>query len=242
MDQTPQESPVLVIDALGVSNQIQYADADGLLAIADNLDRQYVDFQKKVPNSIVTISGNKVTGSSEFSWIRMNDMFVLYSEGAIDDHVLRYLVSSDLLYQQLLISGFIPRGGLGFGLTLRRNDLIIGSGFLDAYRHAEQRPKHCKDICAIELSPGILQRMPNTKHACQLLCMYQGRFYINPGYLSDPEMGTTDYNRVMSLLRQNGANQAKLSATEQFLSELEDYESAMEPGSKSRAMTGWKPQ
>ena len=76
-------------------------------------------------------------------------MFVLFSERTKDDIAVRYLVSAVLLYQVLILEGFIPRGGLGFGYVIKSEGFIIGPGFIDAYRVAEKREPRFRNICAI---------------------------------------------------------------------------------------------
>ena len=46
-------------------------------------------------------------------------------------------------------------------------------------------------------------------------------------------MGEFDPQRVLKLLRDANTDSAKLTATEKFLAELEDYDAAMKPNSKS---------
>ncbi len=58
----------------------------------------------------------------------------------------------------------------------------------------------------------------NTKRAFQqLLCFYEGRFYVHPWGLVDPQMGAFDTGRILSLLERAGANEPKLDATRHFL-------------------------
>lgn len=239
----PNITPVLVLDALGVSDKIAQASVGELILLADLLDEQYHKFRRRMPNSIVLESKIKreVWGTGEFSSIRLNDMFVMYSPVPIEDSVHKYFVASSLLYQQMLVAGFIPRGGLGAGYVLRRNDMILGSGFIDAYKSAEARGKDFKDICAVQLSPAALVNARTSEHTYRLLCMYQSRFFINPYTFVDPELGPFTKVRIMSLLAKAGANDEKLTATEEFLDTFEDYDAAMKPGSASREATGWEP-
>ena len=237
----PNISAVLVLDALGVSDKIAEASDGELILIADRLDEQYHKFRRRMPNRIVIESKNEVRGTGEFSSIRLNDMFVMYSPDPMKDSVHKYLVASSILYQQMLVAGFIPRGGLGAGYVLRRNDMILGSGFIDAYKAAESRGNGFKDICAVQLSPNAFVNARNSEHTYRLMCMYQGRFFINPYTLVDPELGEFSKARILDLLMKAGANDEKLSATEQFLETFEDYDAAMKPGSASREATGWEP-
>lgn len=237
----PNITPVLVLDALGVSEKIAQASVEELTLLADLLDDQYHKFRRRMPNRIVIESKSNVRGTGEFSSIRLNDMFVMYSPAPMDDSVHKYLVASSILYQQMLVAGFIPRGGLGAGFVLRRNDIILGDGFIDAYKAAESRGERFKDICAVQVSSAAFVNARNSEHTYRLLCLYQGRFFINPYTLVDPELGPFTKDRVMEMLHKAGANDEKLSATEQFLDTFEDYDAAMKPGSASREATGWEP-
>jgi hypothetical protein len=136
----------------------------------------------------------------------------------------------------MLLAGQIPRGGLGFGPIFRRRDLLIGDGFLDAYDMAENRSGHNRHICAMLVSPSFIKAMPNTKRAFQLLCFYEGRFFVHPWFLNDPQMGEFSTDRILSLLEDAGANSQKLNATRHFLNSLEDYEAAKRPGSRTRQL------
>ncbi len=238
---TPQNSPVLVVDALGFANRIEAADATELAELAEELDSQYHRFRAKIPFAAVIVTSRRVLGTREFSTFRLNDMFVLFSEKLRSHFALRYLVTSSLLYQQLLLESFVPRGGLGFGLVLQRNGSVLGQGFIDAYRMAEKRHPSVRHICAIEVSPQFLLTVPNTEQAYRLLCFYKDRFFVNPRLLVDPDMGEFDDLRILELLRSAGANREKLTATEAFLRDLEDYDAALQPGSESRKCFGWRP-
>ncbi|MEQ8427621.1 MAG: hypothetical protein RLT87_00735 [Gammaproteobacteria bacterium] len=237
----PNISPVLVMDALGVADRIAKASEGELTKIADELDAQYHKFRLRMPNSLVLETASEVRGTGEFSSVRMNDMFVMYSPSYMDDGVHKYLVASSILFQQMLISGFIPRGGLGCGLVLRRKDLILGDGFIDAYRASEKRGDEFKDICAIQLTPTAFLNARNSEHTYRLLCWYKGRFFVNPYTLKDPDLGEFSKERVLDLLEKSGANQQKLGATEAFLDGFEDCDAAMKPGSAIRKITGWEP-
>jgi hypothetical protein len=237
----PSISPVLVMDALGVADRIAAAGEGELIKIADELDSQYHKFRLRMPNKVVVASASEVRGTGEFSSVRMNDMFVMYSPSHIENGVHKYLVASSILYQQLLVSGFIPRGALGGGLVLRRKDLILGDGFIDAYRAAEKRGDSFKDICAVQLTPTAFINAKNCEHTYRLLCWYKGRFFVNPYTLKDPDLGEFSKQRVLDLLRSAGTNQQKLAATEAFLDGFEDYDEALKPGSETRKITGWEP-
>lgn len=235
----PINSPVLVVDALGVGHRIHGSDGDALTFLADELESQFHCFRAKVPHQGMIVTQNHVWGTKEFSTVRLNDMFVLFSEREIPDPALRYMVAASILYHQLLLSGFMPRGGLGFGLVLRRKEMVLGGGFLDAYNVAEKRSDDLRHICAIELSSNFCLNIANTEHSWRLVCLYKDRLFLNPRALVDPEMGEFDNERITSLLANAGANDQKLQATQAFLDNLEDYDSAKLPGSRSRALTGW---
>jgi len=237
----PNISPVLVMDALGVADRIVTASEGELIKIADELDAQYHKFRLRMPNRVVIETASEVRGTGEFSSVRMNDMFVMYSPFYMDDGVHKYLVASSILFQQMLVSGFIPRGGLGGGFVLRRKDLMLGDGFIDAYRAAEKRGDEFRDICAVQISPTAFINARNSEHTYRLLCWYKGRFFVNPYTLKDPELGPFSKERVLDLLKKSGANQQKLMATEAFLDGFEDYDAAMKPGSETRRVTGWEP-
>ena len=168
-------------------------------------------------------------------------MFVLFSQTSLKDLPIRYLVTASLAYHQLLMQGFIVRGGLGFGMVLRKKDLFIGRGFLDAYRAAETRTSSVRDVCAIAVSPSFFRHIAQQERCCRLLCLYQDHYFLHPTALTDPDMGEFDSDRILRCLADAGANEEKLSATERFLAGLEDYDAALEDGSRSRALTGWMP-
>ena len=241
MSKKPNLSPVIVIDALGIAKKIECANAHELVSLADTLDEQYHNFKLRIPNAIVIDTKKEILGSSEFKSLRMNDMFIVYSENEMLDMSLSYMVTTAILYQQLLTHGFIPRGGLGIGLIYRRNDMLLGNGFIDAYHAAEKRGGKFKNICAVQVSLNFFKSIPNTERAYRLLCWYEGRYFINPICLHDPDLGKFDRDRVLKYLEQSGTNSEKLRATEKFLNEYEDYDQAMRPGSKSRTLTGWQP-
>lgn len=165
-------------------------------------------------------------GTNDFSTFRLNDMFIVFSKKKKKDLALRYLVSSSLLYQTLLIEGFIPRGGLSFGPIIVSKESILGGGFVDAYEMAEERPAEIKDVCAIRVSPKFISIMENTERNFRLLYRYRGHFFINPTTLTDPEMGVFDNKRILELLLSAGANIEKMEATKAFLEDGEDYDSA----------------
>lgn len=228
------DSPVLVVDALGFTARIRSADVDGLAGLVRTLDEQFVRFAAKVPHRAMVVSRSRVFGTPEFMTLRLNDMFVLHSGRPMDDPHVRFLLCGSMLFQSLLLAGQIPRGGLGAGPICRARDLLIGNGFIDAYETAEQRSERSRDICAVQVSPGFLAGMPNTKRAWQLLCFFEGHFYVHPWSLIDPEMGEFSAGRILDLLTGSGANSAKVEATCRFLEGLEDYEAAMSSGSVTR--------
>ena len=233
----PVESPVLVVDALGVSERIASCDSGALSELADELDQQFYSFSSRLPNRLVIATRSSVFSSRQFSSLRLNDMFVAFSTKAMPDPVLGYLVAASMLYHQLLLAGFIARGGLGFGTVLRRRDMILGNGFLDAYRASERRSDLTKHVCAIEVTPRLLAQIPNCERAWRLLCFYNDRFFVNPTCLVDPDMGEFTAERILGLLKSSGVNGEKRSATAEFLEKLEDYDAASRPGSRSRDFT-----
>jgi len=228
------DTPVLVVDALGLANEIKSSDGAGLLRIVERLDRQYRQFRAKVPHRVMFVHRWGVLGSKDFATIRLNDMFVVYSPRRVADPALRYLITSSLLYQTLLRAEVIPRGGLGFGPVVQSKDLVLGAGFIDAYETSEKRADGFRDICAIKISAQFLRRVPPSKKAWKLVCFYKGQFFVHPFRLVDPELGEFDKERILSCLRAAGVNSEKLLATEQFLEGLEDYDAAESPTSKSR--------
>lgn len=227
-------SPVLVMDSLGFSNQIRKAGDRELLSIWNTIEKQYHRFRCTVPHKFIFFSESLVFGTREFETIRLNDMFILYSRKAMPDATLRYLVSASLLYQSMLLEGFIPRGGLGFGPLIKGKDLLIGNGFINAYEHSERREIPTKDICAVQVSPTFMSRLKRTEREYRLLCFYQGCFFIHPYYLSDPSLGTFNKEIILSLLSKSGANDEKLSCTERFLDRMEDFDDALKLNSESR--------
>lgn len=233
---TPFLSPVLCVDALGIAQRVSAADAKTLEQLNDVLEKQYFHFQSKIPFAFVAVFFGRVWGTREFSTFRLNDMFILFSRKQRADSATRHLIAASLLYQVLVVEGFIPRGGLGYGLVLAARRSILGGGFIDAYDAAEKRSDALKDICAIQLSRRFIGEMyGGSRNVFRLVCFYRDAFFINPRVLVDPEMGRFDNKRILDLLIEAGANQDKLSATEAFLSELEDYEAAAKPGSRTSA-------
>jgi hypothetical protein len=135
---------------------------------------------------------------------------------------------------------------LAAGPICRSRDLLIGNGFIDAYEAAEKRTEQSRDICAVQVSPTFLAGMPNTRRAWQLMCFFEGHFYVHPWRVTDPQMGEFSAERILELLAVSGANAAKLDATRRFVEGLEDYEAAMSPGSVTRsileaASEPWRP-
>jgi hypothetical protein len=232
---TIYKSYVLVMDALGFANRIRRADVDALSEVWKEIDHQYNRFQARVPNTVVIDGGALgVFATREMETLRVNDMFIVYTRKKIFDPALRYLVTSSMLYHQMLLEGFIPRGGLGFGLIARGDGLLIGNGFIDAYERAEKRPPEVKDICAVEISPQAMATLRPTRRVYQLLCFYRDRFFIHPYSLTDPDMGEFNGPRIMDFLRKSGANEAKLSATEEFLGGFEDWKQMEASDSQTR--------
>lgn len=239
----PVLSPVLVVDALGMSSKIDKCrDPVSLVSLAEELDNQYYGFQSKVPHRLVTVGRKRVFGTRDFSSIRLNDMFILYTGRNVQGLPGKYLVAGSILYHQLLRSDFIVRGGLGFGLVLRRRDLLLGRGFLDAYRMAEKRSKVVRDVCGILVSPSLYSLISFSERLCRLLCFYEGHCFLHPTSLSDPDLGEFDQDRILRCLREAGANDDKLRETQRFLERLEDYDAAMVDGSRARELTGWNPR
>ncbi|OHV18695.1 hypothetical protein BBJ66_18085 [Rhizobium sp. RSm-3] len=221
------------MDALGFRNKINACDRDGLLSLWDEIDRQYVAFRAKLPNRVALQIGSRIFGTREFRSLRLNDMFVLHSGRGMPDPALRFLVAASILYQQMLVLGYIPRGGLGFGDIVSGEGLLIGSGFTDAYCLAEERSSESRNVCAIQVSPKFLATIGKSRRAMKLLCFYEGHFFLHPYRLLDSELGTFDASRVLDCLTAASTNEAKFLATKQFLLGFEDYEAASEPNSRS---------
>ncbi|MBY3203471.1 hypothetical protein [Rhizobium laguerreae] len=228
------ESHIFVVDALGFSDRIRRADRQSLLELWGEVDRQYAAFKLKLPNLVALQFGSRIIGTREFETLRLNDMFIVHSRREMPDPALRYLITASILYQQMLALNYIPRGGLGFGDIVRGDGLLIGGGFLDAYDYAEKRPSSIKDICAIGISPHFMATIGNSRKALRLVCFYEGHFFLHPYHLVDPGLGAFSPGRVLDCLEAAATNEDKLNATRKFLAELEDYDSAMLPGSSSR--------
>ena len=238
----PIISPVLAVDALGFSAELDKCeDLESLAALALELDAQFHGFRSRIPHEITFVTKKRVIGTREFSTLRLNDMFIVFSERSRPDLPLRYLITGSLAYHQLLRTGFIPRGGLGLGPVLRHRDLFLGSGFLDAYRMAESRPDPVRDVCAIMVSPSFYSLVAWSEQCCRLLCLYEDHFFIHPYALSDPAMGAFDKDRILKCLKDSGTNEKKLTATRHFLEVFEDYDDALLPNSRARQLTGWVP-
>lgn len=231
----PFISPVLVIDALGFSARIKSCDIEGLSHIGQRLDRHYHQFRASIPFGVVVTTPNRVYGTSEFSTFRLNDMFILFSDRARDygDAIHRHLVATSVLFHSLLIDGFIPRGGLGFGPVLRSKDSILGGGFIDAYEASEKRSAILKNVCGVQLSLNFLMRLPRSTMTYKLISYYEGAFFLNPLVLVDPDLGPFNSERLLKLLEVAGANREKLDGTARFLSDSEDFDAARLPNSRS---------
>jgi hypothetical protein len=186
------DTPVLVVDALGLSSQMKSTDGAGLLRIVEKLDWQYHEFRAKVPHRAMFVHRWGIWGTRDFATIRLNDMFAVYSPRLVENPALRYLIASALLYQMLLRAQVIPRGGLGYGSLVKSKDLVLGAGFVDAYEASEKRADEYRDICAIKISAHFLRRMPPSKKAWKLVCFYKGQFFVHPFRLVDPELGEID--------------------------------------------------
>ena len=131
---------MLVAEALGFGARLEKChDPEALADLANTLDDHFHAFMSKVPHRCMFVGKNRVLGTRDFSSLRLNDMFVLFSQTSIQDLPMRYLVATSLAYHQLLRQGFIVRGGLEFGMVLRKKDIFIGRGFLDAYLAAEKK-------------------------------------------------------------------------------------------------------
>lgn len=228
------DTPVLIVDALGLSNEMKSTDGAGLLRLVEKLDRQYHEFRAKVPHRAMFVHQWGIWGTRDFATIRLNDMFAVYSPRRVKNPALRYLIASTLLYQTLLQAQVIPRGGLGYGSLVKSKDLVLGAGFVDAYETSEKRADGYRDICAIKISAHFLRRMPPSKKAWKLVCFYKGQFFVHPFRLIDPELGEFDRERVLGCLRAARINSKKLSATEHFLDGFEDYEAAEAPNSETK--------
>lgn len=228
------KTPVLVIDSLGISERIKHSTEKTLPEIVHHLDRNYYRFRFSIPFSIVTHTRNKVFGTNEYSTFRLNDMFIVFSKNYHEDFALRYLITASIAYHGLLLEGFIPRGGLGYGLLIHRNETLIGGGFIDAYEASEMRNPDTKDICAIQITDEFFKIMPSSSHVYKLLYFYKDSYFVNPLRLVDPDLGEFDKEKILDLLKKAGTNNKKLAATRAFLEDGEDYEAALLPNSKSR--------
>lgn len=211
-------SPVLAVDTLGFSAQIDKCqDPESLAALAFKLDAQFHGFRSKIPHRFMIVGKNRVFGTGDFSTLRFNDMFILFSERSRPDLALQYLVTGSFAYHQLLRIGFSVRGGLGLGPVLRHRDLFLGGGFLDAYRTAESRPDLVRDVCAIMVSPTFYRAVSGSEKCRRLLCQYKNYLFIHPYALTDPDMGEFDRDRILRYLRDSGTNKKKIAATKRFL-------------------------
>jgi len=234
---------VVVMDSLGFANRIRTADADALFKVWDQIDRQYARFRARIPNTFVFDMGRfGVFGTREMETLRLNDMFIAFSRRNTVEPDIRYLVSTSMLYHQMLLEGFIPRGGLGFGLVAGGDGLLIGDGFIDGYARAEKRSAELKDICAVEVSPKAMEAIRPTERRYRLICFYRGSLFIHPYALTDPDLGAFDRDRILDCLRTAGANDQKLTATADFLDGFEDWEQAQAAGSASRTYYGPVPE
>ncbi len=239
----PFVSPVLAVDGLGFNARIDACrDAESLGRLALELDAQFHGFRSKIPFEVMRVGPDEVLGSDEFSTVRFNDMFILFSESPRDNLPLRYLVAASLAYHQLLANGFIVRGGLGFGPVVHHRDLFLGRGFLDAYRMAESRAGPVRDVCAIMVSPSFFWEVSWSRQCCRVICLYEDHYFVHPNFLVDPEMGEFDNDRILRCLKDAGADAKKMTETKRFLERFEDYDTAMLPGSRSRELTGWTPE
>ena len=228
------DSPIFVVDALGFSAAIERSDRDTIIALGRQLERHYHRLRLAIPFTLVINTARRVWGTREFSTFQLNDMFIIYSRVWKDDFALRYLITASLVYQRLLLDGFVPRGALGHGVVLAGEGYLIGSGFIDAYKAAEQRSEDTRNVCAIQISSAFIQTVPPSAHVQRLICFYRGHFFVNPVFLVDHVLGTFDRTAVLDRLAAAGANEQKLSATKQFLEEFEDYDAAAKPNSQSR--------
>ena len=239
----PVLSPVLLVDALGMSSKIdECRDPRSLTDLVETLDAQFHGFQSKIPHKAMLVTRKRVYGTRDFRSLRLNDSFILYSDRLVDDLPGRYLVAGSIVYHQLLRTGYIVRGGLGFGPVVRHRDLFLGRGYLDAYRMAEKRSERVRDVCGIIVSPSLYLFICWSEHWCRLLCFYEDHCFLNPMALTDPDLGKFDQERILRCLSEAGANSAKLTATERFLEGMEDYDSALLKGSRIRELTGWQPR
>lgn len=217
-------------------------DPVSLANLATELDRKFYEFQSRVPHTLMVVGRQRIFGTRDFSSLRLNDMFILYTGRTIKDLPGRYLVAGSIIYHQLLRSSVIVRGGLGFGPVVRHRDLFVGRGFLDAFRMAEKRSKAVRDVCGILVSPSLYMLVAGSERWCRLLCFYQDHCFLNPMALTDPDQGEFDEDRILRCLSEAGTNSKKLTATRRFLEGFEGYDAALLEGSRSRELTGWKPE
>ncbi len=239
----PILSPVLVLDALGMSSKIDKCrNPDSLMDLVTELDEQYHGFRSKVPHKLIMVGRKRVFGTRDFTTLRLNDMFILYSKKRVKNQPGKYLIAGSLLYHQLLLNGFIARGGLGFGPVVHRRDLFLGRGFLDAYRMSEKRSRVVQEVCGILVSPSLYTFISWSEHWCRLLCFYEDHCFLHPTALTDPDLGEFDEDRILRCLTKAGATRDKITATKRFMERLEDYDAALLAGSRSRYLTGWKPK
>lgn len=204
-------SPVLVADALGMSSKIdECRDPISLADLTAKLDDQFHGFRSKVPHRLMVVGRKHVLGTRDFSSLRLNDMFILYSERGGKDLPGRCLIAGSIIYHQLLQSGFIVRGGLGFGPVVRHRDLFLGRGFVDAYRMSEARSEAVRHVCGILVSPSLYSFVSWSEHWCRLLCFYEDHCFLHPTTLTDPDLGELDKDRILRCLMEGGANERKV--------------------------------
>ena len=76
----PNNSPVLIADALGIGHRIEASNGEALSSLADELDNQFHRFRAKVPHALVVVTRRRVFGTHEFSTLRFNDHVYSLSE------------------------------------------------------------------------------------------------------------------------------------------------------------------
>ena len=133
------DTPVLVVDALGLSNEMKSTDGAELLRIVE-----------KLGSAVSRLPGEGAAPCDVRSPVGH-----LGNQGFRDDsaerHVRRVLTAPGresgaalfdcvhVAYQTFLLAQVISRGGLGYGSLVKSKDLMLGAGFFDAYETSEKR-------------------------------------------------------------------------------------------------------
>ena len=186
------KSPVLILDLLGISNKIKNAsDEDTLRDIINLLMNISGAVQAMMPDAKISIQNNGSNSewtvdfsSSDFEYFQIQDMFCFFLKNTTPStsEFNQVLGTALRAYQAALFCCQMPRGAIGYGEILFKNNIIVGNGFLDAYIHGDG--EEAPAFCGIKLSPNFIKEYPTEYFQVLLksnhIVEYKNDFFVNP--------------------------------------------------------------